>query len=78
MFNPPNHWNSKKINIGDKIQITSDNPTYNKWRNKTWTVSHIAYSTEDHPGYDEGVGGPLISCKGLPVSLYDWEFEIVG
>lgn len=65
------------INIGDKIKIVSDNDTYNKWKNKTWTIDNIAYSREEHQGYDEGVGGALVSCNGLSVSLYEYEFEIV-
>jgi len=81
VFNPPDYWHrkraGKKVNVGDKIRITSDNENYDKWRNKTWTVEHVAYSVDEHPGYDVGIGGPLVSCKGLPVSLYDWEFEIV-
>jgi len=66
------------VKIGDKIRITSDNETYNKWRWKTWTVSHIAMNREQHPGYDSGVGGSLIDCEGLPVSLYEYEYDIVS
>lgn len=69
-----------KIQIGSKIRIKkdNDNETYAKWRDKVWTVEKISYSTKDHPGYDNGVGGPLVDCKDLPVSLYNWEFDIVG
>lgn len=42
-----------------------------------WTVTHVAKNRKQHPGYDEGVGGSLIDAKGLPVSLYDWEFEVI-
>jgi hypothetical protein len=67
-----------EVDIGDKIRITSENENYNRHRNKVWTVSDIAHSVEEHRGYDEGTGGDLVSCRGLPVSLYEWEFEIVS
>jgi len=66
-----------RVKIGDKIKILNRDGQYGKWTNRLWTISHIAYSKAEHQGYDEGVGGPLVSCKGLPISLYDWEFEIV-
>ena len=65
------------IKIGSRIRITSDNECYNKFRRKIWVVSHIARNRNEHPGYDEGCGGILIDCHGLPVSLYEWEFEEV-
>lgn len=68
----------EKIAIGTKIKITSDNDNYDKWRNKTWTITHLAYSTKDHLGYDSGVNEVLVDCKGLPVSLYRYEFKIVS
>jgi hypothetical protein len=64
------------VRIGDKIRILNEYGQYTKWAGKTWTVSHIARSKRDHPGYDSGVGGPLVSCTGLPVSLYSWEFVV--
>lgn len=65
------------VKIGDKIRIISDNDNYDKHRSKTWTVNHVAFNKSEHQGYDEGVGGALISCKGLPFSLYEYEFEII-
>jgi hypothetical protein len=65
------------VEIGDKIKILNQDGQYTKWANKTWIVEDIATNREDHQGYDEGVGGNLISCKDLPVSLYDWEFEVI-
>lgn len=64
------------VKIGDKIRILNEDGQYSKWSNKIQVVSKISRSVKDHPGYDEGVGGNLIDCKGLPVSLYDWEFEV--
>ncbi len=67
------------IKIGDKIKILNQDGQYSKWSNKTWTVDHIAHSTEEHQGYDEGLAGEaLVSCKGLPVSLYEYEIEVVN
>ncbi len=66
------------VQIGDKIRITSDNENYNRYRGKAWVVSHIARNRDEHPGYDTGVGGALIDCKGLPFSLYEYEFDIIS
>jgi hypothetical protein len=72
------------VKIGDKIKILNTNGQYTKWANKTWIVNKISYSEQQHPGYDDGVNIPgqrkmaLIDCKNLPVSLYTWEYEIVG
>lgn len=68
------------VRIGSKIKIKADkdNETYNKFRNKVWTVTHIARNQKEHPGYDSGVNEALVDCKGLPVSLYEYEFDIVG
>ena len=65
------------VKIGDKIKIISENENYNEYRDKTWIVEDIATSIAEHPGYDAGVGGELISCIDLPVSLYEYEFEEV-
>jgi hypothetical protein len=67
------------VEIGDKIMISSDNDNenYKKWRGKILIVEDVAYSREEHAGYDEGVGGALVSCKDFPFSLYEYEFEIV-
>ena len=61
------------VKIGDKIKILNKDGQYSKWASKLWIVEHIAYSGV---GYDKGVGGALVSCKGLPVSLYEYEFVI--
>jgi hypothetical protein len=65
------------VKIGDRIKILNRDGQYGKWANKLWTVDHIATSREEHRGYDEGIGGKLVSAKGLPVSLYEWEIEVV-
>lgn len=65
------------VRIGSKIRILNEDGQYSEWVNKTWTVEHIATSREEHQGYDKSLGGKLISCKNLPVSLYEYEFEVV-
>lgn len=72
-----------KPKLGNRIMIISDNDSYTKYRKKTWIISHIAYSTKDHPGYDEGINSPdkpreaLVDCMGLPFSIYEYEFKII-
>ena len=65
------------VKIGDKIKIISDNDNYDKYRGKTWTVEHITRNRKEHLGYDEGVGGVLVDAKGLPFSLYAYEFRVI-
>lgn len=67
----------RAVRVNDRIRITSDNEAYDPFRDRLWVVELISYSVKDHPGYDSDVGGPLIDCYDLPVSLYDWEFEII-
>jgi len=66
-----------KFKKGMKIRISSDNENYRGYIHKTWIIEKISYSREDHPGYDEGIGGALIDCKGLPFSLHEFEFNII-
>lgn len=65
------------VEVGDIINIISDNENYDEYREKSWEVKKVSFSREDRPGYDEGCGGALIDCEGLPFSLYEYEFEIV-
>ena len=63
------------VKIGDKIRILNEGGQYTKWANKTWKVTHAETGGR---GYDMGVFPmKLISCKNLPVSLYEYEFEVV-
>lgn len=65
------------VKIGDRIKILNRDGQYSKWANKLWIVNHIAKNRKEHLGYDESIGGNLVSCKDLPVSLYDYEFRVV-
>ena len=63
------------VKIGNRIRIISDNENYDKFRKKTWEVEDVEVGGR---GYDMGMfPEKLISCKNLPVSLYEYEFEVV-
>lgn len=72
-----------KIRIGSKIKIISDNENYNPYRNTIWKISHIEDPKKRnkqglHGAYDMAVyPEKLVSCDGLPFSLYEYEFERV-
>ena len=71
------------LKIGSKVKVTSDNDCYDSFRDKTLVVTHIARSTEEHPGYDGTNREPLcdfIAEDGTEIynSLYKWEFEVIG
>jgi hypothetical protein len=64
------------VRIGSKIRLT--NPDYGKkYYNKVYTVEYIAHNHDEHPGYDEGIGGLLIDCKEFGFSIYEFEFDVV-
>ena len=66
------------MKVGDRIKIiATDNENYKPYLDKVWTIEAISYSKNDHPGYDNAVGGPLIDCADLPFSLYKFEFAKV-
>jgi hypothetical protein len=60
---------------GDRFRIISDNENYDEYRDKTWTVSGVFYSREEHPGYDKALGEKLYEAEGLPFALYEYEIE---
>ena len=61
---------------GDKVRMTDDTvDNYgSKYRGKVFTITHVATSTDDHPGFDD-IGQALYDLKGLSFSLYDYELE---
>jgi len=67
-----------KLKKGDYFKIVSDNENYDKHRKRVWQVSHVSRSVDDHPGYDEGIGGDLYDAYGLPFSLYEWEVRKIS
>lgn len=64
------------VRIGDRIRILNRDGQYTKWAGREWTIDHIERPGSKAAGYDAGIGGNLVSARGLPVSLYDWEFEV--
>jgi hypothetical protein len=66
-----------KLKIGSKFTLT-DNALENygeKYRDQVFTVSHVATSVKDHPGYDAVAGGALYDATELPFSVYDCEIN---
>lgn len=69
--------------IGRKAKVTSDNDNYDSFRGKTLIITHVAYSKDEHPGYDDGLKGEALcdfkTTKGedVPFSLYEYEFELI-
>jgi len=65
-----------KYKIGDKVKMTGaalDNYG-EEYRDVIFTVKHTATTTNEHPGYDEGVYPMgLYDLEALNFSLYDWE-----
>ena len=73
----------KKNLLGRTVKITSDNDCYDKFRDKLLVITHVAYSEEDHPGYDSSMKGQalcdlMVKDTGEQVgfSLYEWEFHL--
>ena len=69
---------AKEYYLGDKIKMTDDaiDNYGQQYKDKSFTISHIANSVEDHMGYDEGMGGEnLYDLDELEFSLYDYEVE---
>lgn len=73
-------FDSYNVRVGDRIRLTEDAvEKYGKqYANKSFIVTNVAFNESQHPGYDKGVGGPLIDARGLEFSLYVFEFEVVG
>ena len=72
----------KKKLLGKKAIIISDNENYADYMDKVLKVTHVAYSTQDHPGYDDFLQGMALcdfetmQGESVPFSLYEYEFEL--
>jgi hypothetical protein len=72
----------KKNLKGRKAKIISDNENYDQFRDQILTITHVAYSVNDHPGYDDSCEGEalcdfaLADGTPIPFSLYEYEFEL--
>ena len=69
--------------IGDKVKVSSynDNENYEDFKDKVLIITHVATSTDDHPGYDESIQGESLydfkdeDGNEISCSLYDYELE---
>ena len=69
--------------LGKKAKVISDNDCYDSFRDKVLTITHVARSTDEHPGYDNGLQGEALcdfqdqDGNDIPCSLYQYEFELI-
>ena len=69
--------------LGRKAKVISDNDCYDSFRKKTLIITHVAYSTKDHPGYDACLQGEALcdfkdlNGNDIPCSLYEYEFQLL-
>lgn len=67
--------------LGDVVTIISDNENYNEYKEMDLTITHIATSTQQHPGYDDSMEGMQLldleteEMDDVPFSLYEYEVE---
>ena len=67
-------------NIGDEVKVSSenDNECYDTFRDDVLIISHVATSTEEHPGYDDSMEGmALYDFEGVECSLYEYEIAVL-
>jgi len=65
-----------QFQIGDKVKVSpdNDNENYDHFRDKVLTITHVATSTKEHPGYDNALEDQaLYDFNGIGCSLYDYE-----
>lgn len=68
---------------GQQVRVAEDNDNegYDSFRDKVLVITHIAYSTQDHPGYDESMGGMALcdleteDGEAIGCSLYTYELD---
>lgn len=74
----------KMFEVGDRVKISeyNDNENYNEFRGKLLIITHVATNQDEHPGYDDSMGGEglyelMVDETGeeVPFSLYDYELE---
>lgn len=68
------------MKIGDTFKLTENAlETYGEeYCDHVFTVTHVATSSDDHPGYDDTMGGmPLYDAKEFDNSVYEYEVEEV-
>lgn len=69
--------------LGKYAVIVSDNDNYDKYRNLLLRITHVAYDSAQHPGYDASMEGQALcdfkveeTGEPMPFSLYEYEFEL--
>ena len=76
----------RALRLGDRFTLTDDEiDNYGEeWEGIEFIVTAVSFSTEDHPGYDDGVGGPLYDAVAnidddsdleWNNSVYEWEIK---
>jgi hypothetical protein len=69
--------------LGRRVMVISDNENYNSFRNKKLIITNVAYNTDQHPGYDNGLKGSALcdftdlDGNDIPLSLYEYEFTLI-
>lgn len=66
------------LKVGDKITLTDEAiENYGEeYQNKEFTIEHIAFSKNDHIGYDNGLEGmALYDLRELDFSVYEYEIN---
>ena len=73
----------KKL-LNKTAKIVSDNENYRDYAGKELVITHVAYNSEDHLGYDSSMEGQALcdfevkeTKESVPFSLYEYEFEII-
>ena len=69
--------------LGKKVKVISDNDSYDEFRDKVLTITHVARNIKEHPGYDDSIIGEALcdfkdqDGNDIPCSLYEYEFELI-
>lgn len=79
--------NTAEFRVGDFVTLSDDAKENDQYQNlglidATLRVTNMAFNRDQHPGYDEGLGGQALydlerADTGHPVevSLYEYELE---
>lgn len=72
-----------KFKVGTRVMVAedNDNENYDSFRHLTLVVTSIATNRQQHPGYDDSMGGmPLYDLEtkdgnSIGSSLYEYELD---
>lgn len=67
------------MKVGDKFVLTDEavDNYGEEYRDRVFTVTYVSRNTDDHPGYDTGVGELLYDAEDFGNSVYEYEVEQV-